>query len=1007
MKKKMSAKDMCKIAFTVFFFCFILIFQGNNNWAWNTGANETPAYEWVEIDGKKAYQTINYFSKMEHTSGNNYHNAGHIYIIQRAIDILRKDNYNNWADLALYNILHLASGSRHADAYKGRIVIRLSLDLFWGLVELDSWEFDLTCVGGCEHYHNQKTDNGLNLLGWTILAQNADFLITIVQTLSPANFTFGILDLNVDVIPDIRAQYQSGLKLCRQHYLNALKAWDGKFLYPSRSFLGSAMYELGWACHLMADLAVAQHLHNEFIGGHSDYEDAADGKGDTSPFHAFSAKDVYQLSSGSGQGDKSQPIAQLAYQLVNKLYPDSTHHYQAEKGDDSARKTALKKAIPLAEKYTAAVLARFFKDIGIPGNIPPLEGYVRLFGGYTVPYAYVFYAPVGSTIQIEQNIPPDKLDPKKNWRGWDYVRADKNGYFTIPIKKFTKYWLRPAMPGYSFKGKTSWNLEFGKNTIPVTYIPPTIAYSKDRVDVYMDKLPLQAKLALPGKIDKVAAGIDKTVLSKLSLSAPQRAGLIPGSLKLIQSGTLLSTTLADKIYQGVLKAQCRDKIMGVSGGNNNRPTETVVTFQVSNLIAIPQAKLVTSIKEIGQTVDMTRVSRKQFAAQIQKDTGLVKIQPEAGNLQFIDKNKFLAVKAMLPSQSIMNNQGQTIKVISPVDLYQGNEDGLMLLENGLLLTPAQGGVEIEVKAESGTGLLDTNVSSLKLVTDSSGMACLRVKCGSHAGKIRLSFKVTKNPKAMDIKPEGVVEILVEPAIDIADPTPQVPVKIESCPQLEIVKAVGFKVIGQQIADVYRAVVQLGPEGIREKIQQAIPAEEAERMREQEHREREAAERHPLERERMERAAEEHARERERMEREEVERMREQERREREEVERMREQERREREAAEQEPLERERMEREAEDRTREREPVFNMVDISGEWQSNIGRIYIIRQEGNSFSWQVRGKEEEGHGQIFGRNIKAWWRGELGEGNSEGEIKEITPEGRALLIHWKNGVIFNR
>jgi hypothetical protein len=87
--------------------------------------------------------------------------------------------------------------------------------------------------------------------------------------------------LDVDVVPNFFVQYPDAVSQCQQHFNTAVRTWtDGHVLYLQRSQSQSAFYELGWACHLLQDLAVAQHVNDTSFNGHREYEDFADGKGD-------------------------------------------------------------------------------------------------------------------------------------------------------------------------------------------------------------------------------------------------------------------------------------------------------------------------------------------------------------------------------------------------------------------------------------------------------------------------------------------------------------------------------------------------------------------------------------------------------------------------------------------------------------------------------------------------------------------------------------------------------
>ena len=81
--------------------------------------------------------------------------------------------------------------------------------------------------------------------------------------------------------------------------------------------------------------------------------------------------------------------------------------------------------------------------------------------------------------------------------------------------------------------------------------------------------------------------------------------------------------------------------------------------------------------------------------------------------------------------------------------------------------------------------------------------------------------------------------------------------------------------------------------------------------------------------------------------------------------------------------------------------------LSGSWQSNIGRVYTIAQSGSAFEWTVAGDPEHGQGTLSGKQLQASWSGPGGAGSASGEITQSDSQGRATRIHWSNGVEFWR
>ncbi len=793
----------------LFFICFFSITTGIK--AWNTpGSKETKGY--LLINGKKAGWVTSYFANMARPSGYTRHDAGHAYILERAIEILRHDNLHNWADMAVSYLPHLTSGSRHADAYKGRILIRLELELLWGLITAESWEWDLTCAGGCEHYHNCNKNEGLDLTAWSILADAADYLVKIITIFGPRNWTFGLVDLDVDVIPDIKSHYPSGVHLCQVHFNNAVKAWNLQLKWPQRTYLESAMYELGWACHLMQDLTVAQHLHNMFIGGHADYEDFGDGKGDIERFHAKSAKGVYLHNRQNAA--KGWNARQLAEELAKNMYYQQPGNLKkAEDGGDVERGQALEVAIKKAEQYTAALLARFFQQMKIPAKVPPLQGWVRVSGsGATLPGAYVFYAPVGSTIQIEQNLTPKEKAALAKWDGWNYVRTDKNGHFKIPVQRFAKYWLRPAMPGYSFRGKTSRNLEFGKKECPVVYRQVAGVYSGGSIDFFLKAIPKMV-LVQPIKSGNLVLA-HQFNRSNLMGVRPQ---FITAGMHLTKSGKKISPALARTLYQALIKVQTNANVLGAHKGQTGLPEETEVMLRIGKLISIPQAKIATTNGEILNTIDQVQQQMAKLKP-IPKGTmqkPILQTVNMAG-MQLLDKNKFMTLKKFLPKKVIQEPGKGKRTIIRPAAFFDGRDTAFKLMENGLIPVPAKGGVVVEVAAVNGPGLLCVQGKPIRITTNKDGNCAFKIQTGSHAGQLRLKFKVVKNPEAMQITPSGTIDLMVKPAKTAMDPIPQKLVRISPWIVPQIIEGVAA-VYGQKPAQpkVLKATLRIGPQGITE------------------------------------------------------------------------------------------------------------------------------------------------------------------------------------------------
>jgi hypothetical protein len=770
---------------------------------WNTPGYQKQRGPIVAAGSSSPVGNLSYFAELDRVPGRIYHQSGHAYVIEHAIRLLREDGFPNWADFAQNHLLHLISGATHADAYKGRVMIRIQLELLWGLISHDLFEWDLTCAGGCEHYHNISDGSGLDLTEFSILGNAADFLIKILTIYASwYSSGMGLVNLDIEVDPRINFAYPSGASLCARHYDQALATWrSGALSYPSRSQRESAMYELGWACHLIADLTVAQHLHEMFIGGHAGYEDFAEGMGDEPDLHAVKGDFVRNFGGGI------PPPLKLADDLARFMVLEHPENLdQAENGGYAERRRALKTALPAAERYTAALLARFMTEIGVPKTAPPLRGYVSVKGkADKVPYAYVYYAPFNP---IEQNV--DLMD---QWTGWSHVRADAQGMYSIPMTGSMKYLIRPAMPGYSFDGTTDANLEFGPKTCPVEYRQPSGATDTDMLNLYMDPLP-QAVVAVLQTPQKKQAVVRKDRFPGLLVE--NRADLVAPGVQLPRSATTISQSLATAVTKSLLGSQVSANVIGVQGNDIGLPSETLVNLHVFNYLDISKGEVARSPAEVRAAVDGFRAKWKAAGLPLSPSgelqvslTGNENLKP----LEIVDTGGLQAMKASLPTRPAASPGGGMRNIVSFARSGVDHDKSSLLMENGLALVPAARGVEIEIQTLPVPGGL-LAPSSIRLTTNAEGLAAFRVRAGSHAGRVRLQARILKNPAAPQILPSETVDVFVQPRLMGVDPKPESRVRLEPVMLMNMLQAKVLSpgpVIGP---DVFRATIQVSPQGVR-------------------------------------------------------------------------------------------------------------------------------------------------------------------------------------------------
>ncbi len=90
---------------------------------------------------------------------------------------------------------------------------------------------------------------------------------------------------------------------------------------------------------------------------------------------------------------------------------------------------------------------------------------------------------------------------------------------------------------------------------------------------------------------------------------------------------------------------------------------------------------------------------------------------------------------------------------------------------------------------------------------------------------------------------------------------------------------------------------------------------------------------------------------------------------------------------------------------RDAEP--SCIQLAGRWNSTIGVVYDVTQDGSTFRWNVaegRAQGQIGSGSIAGTSVKVSWT-PPGAGTAQGTV--TAAGGRATRIEWSNGVVFVR
>jgi len=721
-----------------------------------------------------------------------YHDSAHVYIIERAIEILRNDGYENWAEVCLQELQALSNGAMWADRADVDLVLYWEYSVLW----VFSWEGGskrLCNLASLNHFYNPDTGVGLDLRAWQGLEKTANWgkVVCLLAGLG------GLFDVSADVRPDFPAFGQAAVDLCREKYDSAVSA------YKANYNLSGAMFDLGWACHLVGDLGVVQHTYDSWAT-HEDYENAADGKGGDTQYHAGTAKDLY------GQGLTPRQIAVGCAQAVHSLqhfkwaedenavpgtFDDINRYIMGHSGAVN-HEAALKVGLPAAERHTAALLARYMADIGVPQQVPPLKGLVADNQKAPVPGAFVFYGP-------DQGA---GVSPY-----FDYVRCDDKGRYSLHLQPNVQYVIRPAMPGYSFTGGaifTGVSTPGGAGVSDQIIMESPVRYthtggvSSNILGLVLTRLPQEAQVggivaAQPPPQGLELAQIAPQILQGIVQISPlpvTAAGDLRPRLVIFQPppaaipadlvpatpeiSPVLSRRLRDaslsvtQVYEGI--AQWPQPSPGpvlygneldAVGSSSTGASEAYVQLQLNHLVALQAGKVVTSPQEIVQTV---AAAQKQW----QPGTCVPATVSQALAAQNVSSTVTAAsplvqswtlIGQALPKLQMTGLKQQTTNVIS-IPYEGGNAFPSMgsPAANGLAPVPVPAGVQLQASIIPGPGYLGSIFAQpVGLTTDATGRAAFVVNPGTHAGKLRVLVKVVSDP-TVSILPQAAVEFVVHP-----------------------------------------------------------------------------------------------------------------------------------------------------------------------------------------------------------------------------------------------------
>lgn len=90
--------------------------------------------------------------------------------------------------------------------------------------------------------------------------------------------------------------------------------------------------------------------------------------------------------------------------------------------------------------------------------------------------------------------------------------------------------------------------------------------------------------------------------------------------------------------------------------------------------------------------------------------------------------------------------------------------------------------------------------------------------------------------------------------------------------------------------------------------------------------------------------------------------------------------------------------------TKQPQPGQQVYDISGEWNSNIGVKFVVKQAGSKFEWLDTNSGLIGYGDITGTSVGTSWVDPNGTHSATGNI-ELDKAGKPLKVTWSNGIVF--
>jgi hypothetical protein len=666
-----------------------------------------------------------------------YYIEPHVYHLENAIRLFQEKGYDNWA-LFLSSpdrFQAMADGATWADAYKGRLVVHFSIHVLW--VEVYGYDYDVCNYAGFDQYYNtydqDPAGSGLDSAGIDVLA---DFLPVLIKVVGPAIVDLvgslvgvpglgGLLAaVSADVHPELQGQYPSGALQAQQHFDKATgyyfnSATDpatgkSQLYWPQRSTEYNSLFQLGWASHYIQDIGVIYHIHgitSSFPPNpHNDFEDDAKGHGD--PLDNGISKD-YHVSASAwtlGLDYQNKKITELARDEATAI--DNGNDWALARSQDAdVREPVVQKGVRVSEQYTAAVIAKYLTETGIPKVKQPFQGRVEDLQNHPVPYAYVFYRKGKECIQH-----PDKpilcgMPPG----AWNYVRADKNGVYVLDLKPsdastVDTYFVRPVMPGYRYvgyqQGSSSEMMGATTDGQPLEYQPPWMSVAVATNPYYVFYLA-------PLETGKPA--------QQMVVASPVMLLFQPGDLTPATADTLTKDLIAVTPESPVLRVHTADSFQQMV---ISLPETSYVEVQLANLVDLNTPRVLQSPAMIRSTVIAARNQKAAWYAV--REPAMASAVPPAGSTapkyQLTGSERFVPastpegwhmVLSSLPKTRVKAPNG-TMVMVPDLSFALGTApsiSGEFLPANGMARVPA-GNAQLEVTLAADPGYIGPGFTDL-------------------------------------------------------------------------------------------------------------------------------------------------------------------------------------------------------------------------------------------------------------------------------------------------------